>query len=53
MNLNPPAINDLRKTLEQEIGVEKTNEMTDEDLDHIGSFILEVFTQALKRRAGL
>jgi hypothetical protein len=53
MELSLPAIKDLRKTLEEEIGLVRTNDMSDEDLNHIGLFMLEVFKQALKRRVCL
>ena len=51
MELSLEAIKDLRKTLEQEINSKSVNEMSDEDLNYIGSFLLEVFKQGLKRRA--
>lgn len=50
MELSLEAIKDLRDTLEQEISTEQINQMSDEDLDYIGSFCLEVFKQGLKRR---
>jgi len=53
MELSVEATNDLRETLEQEIGVENTNKMSDENLRHIGCFLLEIFKQGLKRRTGL
>ncbi len=53
MELSSEAIKDLRKTLEQEIGLQNTSRMNDGDLSHIGSFLLEVFKQGLKRRMSL
>ncbi len=53
MELSLEAIKDLKETLRQEIGLERTNKMSDEDLSHIGSFLLEVFKQGLKRRMNL
>jgi len=52
MELSLEARSDLRNTLEKEIGVENTDKMSNEDLNHIGGFLLEVFKQGLKRRVG-
>jgi hypothetical protein len=53
MELSSEAIKDLRETLKQEIGSGHTDRMNDEDLSHIGSFLLEVFKQGLKRKMNL
>lgn len=53
MELSSEAIKDLRKTLEGEISSGHTDRMSDEDLCQIGSFLLEIFKQGLKRRMNL
>lgn len=53
MELSLEAIKDLRETLEREIGSAHTNRMNNDNLSHIGSFLLEIFKQGLKRRINL
>lgn len=51
MEISSSAIKDLRETLKLEIGSSSSDKMSDDDLNYIGSFLLEVYKQGLKRRS--
>lgn len=50
MNLSNKAREDLRQALVNDIGAQGASEMTDEDLDHIGDFLLTVVAESLKMK---
>lgn len=51
MELSQKARKDLREVLVKDIGPKATSEMTEEDLDHIGMFLLTVLMEGVKLRA--
>lgn len=51
MELSQNARDDLRKVLVNDIGPKATSDMTEEDLDHIGSLLLTVLAESLKMKA--
>lgn len=48
MELSKKAINELRDVLIKEIGPKATSEMSDNELDEIGMFLLTVLAEGLK-----
>jgi len=50
MQLSKKALADLRISLTKEIGVKRAKVMSDEDLNHIGDFLLTIFSLGLKKR---
>lgn len=48
MELSKKAIDELREVLIKEIGPKATSEMSDNELDEIGMFLLTVLAEGLK-----
>lgn len=48
MELSKKAINELRELLIKEIGPKATSEMSDNELDEIGMFLLTALAEGLK-----
>ncbi len=47
-NLSTASICELRDTLVEEIGVSRTSRFSDEELEKIGLFLLEIVAQKIK-----
>jgi hypothetical protein len=50
MNLSKQAKKDLLKVLQKEMGLEASKDLSDEDLNKIGSLLLTVLAENLKMR---
>lgn len=51
MTLSKQAISELRTILETEVSLESVLSISDQEIEDIGLFYLEIFNQALKQKS--